>query len=140
MVNSKNGFTLIELMIVVAIIGILASISMTSYTIYTTRAKIAEGMVISAHTRLTVSEYYANNGTLPTSNTEANLPNPTDIRGTYVQSVTVNNDGSIDILFTSDVDSSATIKYQLDTSSGSPIWICTGGTLGNIYRPDICKS
>ena len=74
MTTVQKGFTLIELMIVVAIIGILAAIAMPAYQDYTVRAKVTEGLNLAAAAKLAVAETFASNGKFPTSNPEAGLP------------------------------------------------------------------
>src|SRR3954466_5607784 len=70
----QKGFTLIELMIVVAIIGILAAIAMPAYQDYTVRSKVTEGLNLAAASKLAVAETLAANGQFPTTNAEAGLP------------------------------------------------------------------
>ena len=69
-----NGFTLIELMIVVAIIGILASISLPAYQTYTTRAQLTESLVIVGELKGTVAEYYKHTGRFPADNVADGMP------------------------------------------------------------------
>jgi type IV pilus assembly protein PilA len=85
----QKGFTLIELMIVVAIIGILAAIAIPAYQDYTTRAQVTEGLNLAGAAKAAVAETFANNGAWPANNTEAGLGNATDIKGKYVDSVGV---------------------------------------------------
>ena len=70
-----KGFTLIELMIVVAIIGILAAIAIPQYQNYVARAQVSEALVMASGAKTAVAEYYMINGTFPQSNSEAGLPN-----------------------------------------------------------------
>lgn len=92
MKSMQKGFTLIELMIVVAIIGILAAIAIPAYQTYTIRAQVAEGLNMGAHAKTRVQESFLNHGEAPTDRAAAGLsPNATDTVGKYVQSVDVNN-------------------------------------------------
>ena len=93
----QKGFTLIELMIVVAIIGILAAIAMPAYQDYTVRSKVTEGLNLAAASKLAVAETWASKGVLPATNDEAGLPAATEINAKYVKSVTVGAAGKITI-------------------------------------------
>jgi type IV pilus assembly protein PilA len=88
--KTQQGFTLIELMIVVAIIGILAAIAIPAYSDYTTRAQVTEGLNLASSAKTAVAESYINvNSGWPADNTEAGLATSTDIKGKYVDSIAV---------------------------------------------------
>ncbi|EMT3802843.1 pilin, partial [Neisseria gonorrhoeae] len=87
----QKGFTLIELMIVIAIVGILAAVALPAYQDYTARAQVSEAILLAEGQKSAVTEYYLNNGEWPENNTSAGVANPTEIKGKYVQSVTVTN-------------------------------------------------
>ncbi|NNC76810.1 MAG: pilin [Woeseiaceae bacterium] len=99
MLSKAKGFTLIELMIVVAIIGILASLAVSAYQTYTVRAQITEGINMAAGAKVPIVDAYTNDGTAPPNRVAAGMtPAPTDTRGNYVTQVDV-VDGRIDVTF-----------------------------------------
>ncbi|ENV9087022.1 pilin, partial [Neisseria gonorrhoeae] len=86
----QKGFTLIELMIVIAIVGILAAVALPAYQDYTARAQVSEAILLAEGQKSAVTEYYLNHGEWPENNTSAGVASsPTDIKGKYVKSVTV---------------------------------------------------
>jgi len=134
----QQGFTLIELMIVVAIIGILAAVAIPSYQDYTKRAHVSEGMGLAGSAKLAVAEYHASEGTYPTSNAQAGLTQSNSISGNAVNSVLVTN-GSITITYNTKVTSGATIIIKPTDASGAITWNCTGGTVVSKLRPSNCR-
>ncbi|HEZ7134273.1 TPA: pilin [Neisseria meningitidis] len=88
----QKGFTLIELMIVIAIVGILAAVALPAYQDYTARAQVSEAILLAEGQKSAVTEYYLNHGKWPGGNSDAGVASTaTDIKGKYVQSVTVAN-------------------------------------------------
>ncbi|EMT7093588.1 pilin, partial [Neisseria gonorrhoeae] len=86
----QKGFTLIELMIVIAIVGILAAVALPAYQDYTARAQVSEAILLAEGQKSAVTEYYLNHGEWPENNTSAGVASsPSDIKGKYVKSVTV---------------------------------------------------
>lgn len=138
----QQGFTLIELMIVVAIIGILAAVAIPAYQDYTIRAKVTEGLSLASAGKTAVSEYFASNGSLPTSNASAGLATATSISGNDVGSVKVTASSAIEVTFssaTAAIDGS-TILLTPETANGAVTWDCNGGTLEAKYRPSSCRN
>ncbi|HKC15633.1 MAG TPA: pilin [Steroidobacteraceae bacterium] len=93
-----SGFTLIELMIVVAIIGILAGIAIPAYQTYTIRAQVSEAFSLASELKGSIQEYRKERGTLPADNAAAGVPQPEKLIGNYVTRVEVNQ-GSINVTF-----------------------------------------
>ncbi|ROU48009.1 pilin [Neisseria gonorrhoeae] len=85
----QKGFTLIELMIVIAIVGILAAVALPAYQDYTARAQVSEAILLAEGQKSAVTEYYLNHGEWPEDNDKAGVASSDKIKGKYVQSVTV---------------------------------------------------
>lgn len=144
MKNVQKGFTLIELMIVVAIIGILAAIALPAYQDYTKRAHVSEGLSLAGAAKLAVTEYYADNNTWPADNKAAGLAPKGNIKGNAVTSVEVKADGEIEITYTTKVDAAGknTISFKptVAAATGSVEWSCKHGTVIDQYRPANCRT
>ncbi|HII3001030.1 TPA: pilin [Neisseria meningitidis] len=87
----QKGFTLIELMIVIAIVGILAAVALPAYQDYTARAQVSEAILLAEGQKSAVTEYYLNHGEWPANNSSAGVATSANIKGKYVQSVEVKN-------------------------------------------------
>ncbi len=148
--KKQQGFTLIELMIVVAIIGILAAIAIPAYQDYTIRAQVSEGLNLAGGAKAAVTEYYQDSGDLAASNNEAGLETNTEIAGKYVTQVGVGADGSgnngeIQITYGNDVNNAIDGNVLLltpSTNAGSVEWTCSSpvGEIENKHLPAACRS
>jgi type IV pilus assembly protein PilA len=138
--QKQQGFTLIELMIVVAIIGILAAVAIPAYQDYTIRAKVTEGLSLAGAGKTAVSEYFSANGTLPVNNDDAGMADSESLAGNSVDNVEVGAGGVITVTFSAATIDGDTIELTPTTSSGKVVWNCTGGDLEAKYRPSSCRS
>ena len=136
MTRTSKGFTLIELMIVVAIIGILASVAVSAYQTYTVRAQVSEGLEMAAGAKVPIVEAYTNSGTAPVDRVAAGMtPDPTDTRGAYVGSVAV-VEGRVDITFTGprvhqDILGDTLSVTPYITAGNTVIWRCGNAAVPN---------
>ncbi|HGG9679789.1 TPA: pilin [Neisseria meningitidis] len=87
----QKGFTLIELMIVIAIVGILAAVALPAYQDYTARAQVSEAILLAEGQKSAVTEYYLNHGEWPGNNSSAGVATSSEIKGKYVEKVEVKN-------------------------------------------------
>ena len=153
----QSGFTLIELMIVVAIIGILAAVAIPQYQNYVARTQMSEALSLASGSKVALAEYFQSNGAFPAYNATAGIGVDTTIKGKYVTSVTVTDAAAIaavgaapavgekGILTVSldEADTNALLKggtmilTGTDTG-GSIIWVCSSPTLTK-YLPSSCK-
>ncbi len=144
-IQKQQGFTLIELMIVVAIIGILAAIAIPAYQDYVARAKVSEGLVLASTAKTIVSE----NAMVGSADLDAgyNDPSPTDI----VSSITIAENGTVEITYTTEIPNAGTLQLVPvvgttdGLTAGSPPaeaiqWDCRTGTLTSQYAPANCRT
>ena len=136
----QHGFTLIELMIVVAIIGILAAVAIPAYQDYTVRARVTEGLRLASAMKLTVAENAANGAALASGWTKSG---PSTAK---VKDLGIDTAGVITITYGTKIDDGKTITINPTPVlvAGTPptsaiTWTCTGGTLAAKYRPAECR-
>ena len=137
----EAGFTLIELMIVVAIIAILAAIALPAYQDYVARAQVSEGLGLSTGAKLAIATYYGDRGEFPADNSAAGLAASSSIVGNYVSGLTVNNVGTISVTFSASRASAKisghTLTLQAQDNNGSLSWQCGG--VPEKYLPSSCR-
>ncbi len=148
MQKKQQGFTLIELMIVVAIIGILAAVAIPAYQDYTVRARVTEGLSLASAAKAVVAE----NAASAAASLSAGWTDPTTTQDTpNVSSITIGDNGAITVAYTTAVapaDSNTIILTPKAAggalAAGTPpaeaiVWDCTEGSLDDKYRPSNCR-
>ena len=143
----QKGFTLIELMIVVAIIGILAAIAIPAYQDYTIRSQVSEGASLVASGKTAYSEFVTNKGRLPNTANPANaslgMAQPTSIQGNYVTQVAANINGGIDVTYGNQANAAITgsvLSFRMATDqmpnpNTNVAWVC-----GNAPDPNATQT
>ena len=143
--KTQRGFTLIELMIVVAIIAILAAIAISQYQDYLIRSQLSEGSSLVDGAKTSVAEFYNNVGHFSASGNQSyGLASPTSITGKYVESITVESTGRITAKYgkaSNTVLVGKTLTFSPITHTGSIEWTCNpSGGLDVKYVPTVCRN
>lgn len=139
----QQGFTLIELMIVIAIIGILAAIAIPAYQDYTARAQMSEALALTGGAKIGVAEVWQTTGEWPTTNASAGLDAAANINGQYVSQVAVGANGVITSTMrnaapvVTDIRG-ATITLTPTDQGGSISWNCASSVADNL-TPGSCR-
>ena len=144
MQKCQNGFTLIELMIVIAIIGILAAIATPIYQNYMIRAQVAEGLGLASGTQVAMGEFFMNTGAWAAHNVNAAVADKAEIVGNYVQSVDV-DDNVIEIIYGRDAHTAISgkmIHLTASDNNGSIVWTCSspGSSIQVAHLPVACRN
>ena len=145
--RKQQGFTLIELMIVVAIIGILAAIAIPAYQDYTVRSKVTEGLNAVAAAKTAIADTWNSNGAFPSTKATAGLGASTDYVTKYVTGMALgagpSNGTSVTVTFNAGnlgLSGSQTIIFNgTANNAGGVDWDCTGGSMLDKYRPANCR-
>lgn len=145
--GAQKGFTLIELMIVVAIIAILSAFALPAYQDYTIRTRVAEGLNLASSAKVAITEYYTNYHEWPKNNSDAGLVAASKINGNGVESVTVADNGLITVKYNKKVDTTNNlITFQASPSNPSPgesiKWKCSVPASNGVavqFRPTECR-
>ncbi|HEZ3498898.1 TPA: pilin [Neisseria meningitidis] len=123
----QKGFTLIELMIVIAIVGILAAVALPAYQDYTARAQVSEAILLAEGQKSAVTEYYLNHGEWPGNNSSAGVASSSTIKGKYVKEVTVANGVVTATMLSSGVNKEIQgkkLSLWAKRQAGSVKWFC----------------
>ncbi|HEZ5935755.1 TPA: pilin [Neisseria meningitidis] len=123
----QKGFTLIELMIVIAIVGILAAVALPAYQDYTARAQVSEAILLAEGQKSAVTEYYLNHGEWPANNNSAGVASSSKIKGKYVKEVEVKNGVVTATMLSSGVNKEIQgkkLSLWAKRQNGSVKWFC----------------
>ncbi|MFW3411043.1 pilin [Neisseria meningitidis] len=139
----QKGFTLIELMIVIAIVGILAAVALPAYQDYTARAQVSEAILLAEGQKSAVTEYYLNHGIWPGDNSSAGVASSSTIKGKYVKSVEVKNGVVTATMLSSGVNKEIQgkkLSLWAKRQDGSVKWFCGQPVTRNAANADAVKA
>lgn len=140
--DNQNGFTLIELMIVVAIVGALAVVAIPAYKEYTIRAQVSEGLSLASGAQVAMSDYFMSYGKWGSNNNEVSTAEKLEINGKYTQSIGIDKN-VIEIIYgrrSHKAIIDQVIHLTATESDGSVAWTCTSPSgIQRNYLPDACR-
>jgi type IV pilus assembly protein PilA len=142
--KNQKGFTLIELMIVVAIIAILAAIAISQYQDYVIRSQVSEGSSLADGVKTALGEYVNNRGVFPTDNAAAGLAGAASIKGEYVGGINVATTTGIIFAYYNGGKAntnitSSTLQFSAVRNAGSLEWHCKSSNLKQKWCPSSCS-
>ncbi|MFM1990505.1 MAG: hypothetical protein RJA99_3462 [Pseudomonadota bacterium] len=140
--STQHGFTLVELMIAMAIIGILAASAVVSYQIYSTRAQVSEGFAAAVAIKAGVAEYHAGFAELPSDIASLGYSPELALAGRSYRAIDVGSNGVITVTYRrigDRVADGSTVVFSPDATGPVMTWTCNGGSVAPVYRPSACR-
>ena len=135
-----RGFTLIELMVVVAILSIITMIAIPAYMDYTIRTKVSEGLAMFGPIKQNIADaYYTNGGMWPSNNAEAGMVLASSYQTKYLESIAISGSSAVITFNIPDLGPLNTIVFTPTSSLGGVDWACTKGSMLSKYRPPVCR-
>jgi Tfp pilus assembly protein, major pilin PilA len=143
--NSRaSGYTLLELLTIIAIVSILAVVSIPLYFDYSTRAKVSEGVNMLGSLKTKIAETYYGRGTYPSSNTEAGMAQAVDYSTDKISQIYVSEGGVLTVEFSiTELGSNNLVSFEPNDTGSGLEWVCRGpanGGVENRYLPPECRT